>query len=267
MLQGTQLPSGMDTVSVQAGEQPADKGGFGAPTFSSPQAVPAADGRGWGAASPADPLQLGTVCHRPSLGRARKTSSAPGQQQKQPPGRSLAAQDTQGRRGAGRKGDVCTTQGSVQAPAPSVVQEERRQECTCIPGALRHNLVHLVGLGDVQLAPLRHLLEVGALVEGTAETCLPGGGVSLVRPLVVLPLVDGPRLPERGCPVLQELPTPQPPALLSKGVTGIQVPWGWVGGSGEPWLCVLGDCRELGGGASEGDTQNWVGRSQRSTWT
>lgn len=40
--------------------------------------------------------------------------------------------------------------------------------------AERHQAVHLVGLRDVQLAALRHLGELGALVEGAAEAGLPG---------------------------------------------------------------------------------------------
>lgn len=45
--QGTQLPRGMDAGSVQAEELPVEEGGFGAPTFSSPQAAPVADIREW----------------------------------------------------------------------------------------------------------------------------------------------------------------------------------------------------------------------------
>lgn len=107
--------------------------------------------------------------------------------------------------------------GTVHASAPSLAQEEGWQGCTCIPGAVGHDLVHLVGLGDVQLASLGHLLEVGALVEGAAETRLPGGGVGLVCPLVVLPLVDGPSLLGRGCPALWGQPVSWLPAPLSKG--------------------------------------------------
>lgn len=55
-------------------------------------------------------------------------------------------------------------------------------------------MVGLVGLGDVQLAALWDLLEVCALVEGTAETSLPGSGVCLVPPLSILPLIHCPRL-------------------------------------------------------------------------
>lgn len=40
--------------------------------------------------------------------------------------------------------------------------------------AERHQAVHLVGLRDVQLGALRHLGELGALVEGAAEAGLPG---------------------------------------------------------------------------------------------
>lgn len=95
---------------------------------------------------------------------------------------------------------ACT--GIVQVSTPHLAQEEGRQGRTCTTGSVSHDLIHLVRLGDVQLAPLGHLLEVGALVEGAAQPRLPGGGVGLVRPLVVLPLVDGPSLRGRGCPVL-----------------------------------------------------------------
>lgn len=61
-------------------------------------------------------------------------------------------------------------------------------------GTVRHNLVDLVGVGDVQLAALTHLTEVGTLVESTAKPRLPGGGVLLVSALEVLALVYGPGL-------------------------------------------------------------------------
>lgn len=68
----------------------------------------------------------------------------------------------------------------------------------CIPSAVAHDLVHLVRLGDVQLAPLGHLLEVRAFVEGAAQPRFPGGWVRLVRALVVFALVDGPSPEESG---------------------------------------------------------------------
>lgn len=54
--------------------------------------------------------------------------------------------------------------------------------------------VDFIGFGDVQLVAFRDLLEVCALVEGTAETGLPHGGVSFIPPLPVLALVDSPGL-------------------------------------------------------------------------
>lgn len=110
--------------------------------------------------------------------------------------------------------------GMVQVSTPHLAQEEGRQGHTCTTGSVSHDLVHLVRLGDVQLAPLGHLLEVGALVEGTAQPRLPGGGVSLVRPFVVLPLVDGPSLRDRGCPVLWGLLQPGPRLGCPRGSTG-----------------------------------------------
>lgn len=85
---------------------------------------------------------------------------------------------------------------------------------TCIPSAVAHDLVHLVRLGDVQLAPLGHLLEVRAFVEGAAQSRFPGGWVRLVRALVVFALVDGPSLrEERGL----------------RWAQGLEEPGGWVG--------------------------------------
>lgn len=68
------------------------------------------------------------------------------------------------------------------------------QDGTWAIGTVGHNPVDLVGVGDVQLAARMHLTEVGALVEGTAEPRLPGGGVILVNALYVLALVYGPGL-------------------------------------------------------------------------
>lgn len=114
--------------------------------------------------------------------------------------------------------EACT--GMVQVSTPHLAQEEGRQGHTCTTGSVSHDLVHLVRLGDVQLAPLGHLLEVGALVEGAAQPRLPGGGVSLVRPFVVLPLVDGPSLRDRGCPVLWGLLQPGPRLGCPRESTG-----------------------------------------------
>lgn len=68
------------------------------------------------------------------------------------------------------------------------------QDGTWAMGTVRHNLVDLVGVGDVQLAALTHLTEVHTLVESTAKPCLPGRGVLLVSALQVLALVYGPGL-------------------------------------------------------------------------
>lgn len=57
------------------------------------------------------------------------------------------------------------------------------QDGTWAMGTVGHNPVDLVGVGDVQLAALTQLTEVGTLVEGTAEPGLPGGGVLLVSTL------------------------------------------------------------------------------------
>ena len=61
-------------------------------------------------------------------------------------------------------------------------------------GALRDDAVHLVRVWDVQLASLHQLLEVIALVEGAAETGLPGRWVWLVDPLPKLAFKQRPRL-------------------------------------------------------------------------
>lgn len=45
---------------------------------------------------------------------------------------------------------------------------------------LWHNPVDLVGLGDVQLGSVCHLLEVRALVQSTAQPCLPRGWLRFV---------------------------------------------------------------------------------------
>lgn len=61
--------------------------------------------------------------------------------------------------------------------------------------------VDLIGLSDVQLVAFRDLLEVCALVERTAETCLPHGGVSFILPLPVFALVNSPGLNVNYCNV------------------------------------------------------------------
>lgn len=55
--------------------------------------------------------------------------------------------------------------------------------------------VHLVGFGDVQLSSLHHLRELRALVEGAAQTRLPGRRVVLT-PFRQLPFKLRPRLQE-----------------------------------------------------------------------
>lgn len=57
-----------------------------------------------------------------------------------------------------------------------------------------NDTVDFIGFSDVQLVAFRDLLEVCALVECTAETGLPHGGVSFIPPLPVLSLVDSPGL-------------------------------------------------------------------------
>lgn len=117
---------------------------------------------------------------------------------------------------------ACT--GMFQVSTPHLAQQEGQRGRTCITGSVSHDLVHLVRLGDIQLAPLGHLLEVAALVEGAAQPRLPGGGVGLVRPFVILPLVDGPSLQDRECPVhnLTRVSSVQrgPPGYESTGVGG-----------------------------------------------
>jgi len=58
---------------------------------------------------------------------------------------------------------------------------------------IRDDAVDLVGLGDVQLRPVRHLLEVRALVQGAAEPGFPGRRLSLVS-LFELAFEHGPGL-------------------------------------------------------------------------
>lgn len=57
------------------------------------------------------------------------------------------------------------------------------QDGTWVVGTSRQEPVDLVGVGDVQLVERAHLTEVSAVVEGTAEPRLPGGGVLLVNAL------------------------------------------------------------------------------------
>lgn len=54
--------------------------------------------------------------------------------------------------------------------------------------------VDFIGFSNVKLVAFRDLLEVCALVECTAQTGLPHGGVSFVPPLPVLSLVHSPGL-------------------------------------------------------------------------
>lgn len=61
------------------------------------------------------------------------------------------------------RGSCCVAEGSKQQVVPDSL--------TLLCG--RHQAVHLVGLRDVQLRALCHLLELGALVEGAAEAGLP----------------------------------------------------------------------------------------------
>lgn len=147
---------------------------------------------------------------------------------------------------------ACT--GMFQVSTPHLGQEEGRQGRTCITGSVSHDLVHLVRLGDVQLAPLGHLLEVSALVEGAAQPRLPGGGVGLVRPFVVLPLVDSPSLRDRGCPVLLGLP--HPGSAVQGGAPGYESTG--VGGQwGTGAVCPGG----LRGAGWEGSTRSWAAGS------
>lgn len=59
--------------------------------------------------------------------------------------------------------------------------------------------VDLVRLRDVQLTALGNLLEVCALVQGTAEARFPRRGVCFVPALLKFTLVHGPRLRQRVC--------------------------------------------------------------------
>lgn len=65
-------------------------------------------------------------------------------------------------------------------------------------GTIRHDPVDLVRVGTVQLAAPPNLVEVSALVEGTAEPGLPSGRVLLVNALMVFALVYGPGLGVQG---------------------------------------------------------------------
>lgn len=57
------------------------------------------------------------------------------------------------------------------------------QDGTWAMGTVGHDPVDLVGAGAVPMAALTHLTEVSTLVESTAESGLPGGGVLLVDAL------------------------------------------------------------------------------------
>lgn len=67
---------------------------------------------------------------------------------------------------------------------------------TCWPGrpSVIVETVHFIGLSDVQLVAFRDFLEVCALVECTAETGLPHGGVGFIPPLPVFTFVHSPGL-------------------------------------------------------------------------
>lgn len=67
---------------------------------------------------------------------------------------------------------------------------------TCWSGrpAVVLDKVDFIGFSDVQLVAFWDLLEVCALVECTAETGLPHGGVSFVPPVPELALVYSPGL-------------------------------------------------------------------------
>lgn len=56
------------------------------------------------------------------------------------------------------------------------------------------NSIDFIRFRDVQLTAFRYLLKVCTLVEGTAQTCLPYGGVCFVSPLSIFALVYGPGL-------------------------------------------------------------------------
>lgn len=56
------------------------------------------------------------------------------------------------------------------------------------------NAIDFIWLCDVELIAFRDLLEVCALVECTAETCLPHGGISFILPFSVFALVHSPGL-------------------------------------------------------------------------
>lgn len=54
--------------------------------------------------------------------------------------------------------------------------------------------IDLIGLGYVQLAAFRDLLEICALVQSAAEAGLPHGGIRFVSALLVFAFVHGPGL-------------------------------------------------------------------------
>lgn len=61
---------------------------------------------------------------------------------------------------------------------------------------LWHDPVDLVGLGDVQLGPVCHLLKVGALVQGAAKPRLPRGRLRFVA-FLELAFENSPSLKQR----------------------------------------------------------------------
>lgn len=74
-----------------------------------------------------------------------------------------------------------------------------RTSSTCWPGwhTVLLDEVNFVGFGNVQLVAFRDLLEVCALVECTAETGLPHGGVCFIPALLVLAFINSPGLKKR----------------------------------------------------------------------
>lgn len=77
-------------------------------------------------------------------------------------------------------------------------QQVALQSLTLLGG--RHQAVHLVGLWDVQLGTLCHLLELCALVEGAAEASLPGRW-AVTAAIIQLAFKVGPGLHSRGSEV------------------------------------------------------------------
>lgn len=83
---------------------------------------------------------------------------------------------------------------------------------------LWHDPVDLVGLRDVQLGPVRHLLEVRALVQGAAQSCLPSGRLRFVA-FFELAFKNSPGLKQskKTNPPHELCKSPQPPGQRSWG--------------------------------------------------